>query len=773
MKKHQIKSLCNISRTIAVMIVGVICSHSMAQIIDDEAVKRAKDLVSQMTLREKIDYLSGETSFSLRAIPRLGIPRILLADGPCGIRNHAPHSTLFPSGILTAATWNRNVAHLLGEGLGDDARARGVGILLGPGVNIYRSPLCGRNYEYFGEDPYLTSEIACQYIEGVQSRGVMATIKHFCGNNQEWSRHHTSSDIDERTLQEIYFPAFRKAVQQAHVGAVMDSYNLLNGVHATENAWLNKTILRDTWGFKGLLMSDWTSVYSVVNTANNGLDLEMPKGRNLNYENLYPAIKKGLVTEATIDQKVQHILQSLIAFGLLDRQQKDTTIALNYAPSRQKALQIAREGIVLLKNNKNTLPLKGRTALVGENANIVATGGGSGFVNPFASTTLSAALKKAKPNLIVLTDDVIYDDVNAEVYMDAAMTKKGFLASYYKNQKLSGTPDSTHVDDKIAFDWGYDSIGPGFPKDHFSARWSFYYKSKEDGLLRISMGGDDGYRIFVNDKLLTGDWGNHAYSHREKTFKVEKGKMYHFVLEYFDNISSAAVSCNISRLNEKKLECNNVIVEWLERTAESPNEKVRISSIFMLAAKYIQMEKYKEANIFLDKIPDTVIDGTIMKTSVLAHQEGTDIAAFFLEGKLMQTVTNIQNYLYKLIEMEEETGNHCKAEEIAEITEHMVLLFDLWDYGKVVPYLLIAVYRKDVEKCIQLIKEVLMESQKPWKMVESPLYYRYAGTVQGKSFSGVGNNFVRALATEIENKEEYEFLKGNKELEAIFSQYLK
>ena len=142
-------------------------------------------------------------------------------------------------------------------------------------------------------------------------------------------------------------------------------------------------------------------------------------------------------------------------------------------------------------------------------------------------------------------------------------------------------------------------------------------------------------------------------------------------------------------------------------------------------------------------------------------------------GKLMQTVTNIQNYLYKLIEMEEETGNHCKAEEIAEITEHMVSLFGLWDYGKVVPYLLIAVYRKDVEKCIQLIKEVLMESQKPWKMVESPLYYRYADTVHGKSFSGVGNNFVRALATEIENKEEYEFLKGNKELEAIFSQYLK
>ena len=298
-QNHNIKNLLNV--VLLVIILATLPVEVLAQQIDEQARKRAKELVAQMTLKEKIDYLSGETSFSLRAIPRLGIPRILLADGPCGTRNHSEHSTLYPCGILTAATWNRDMAYLLGEGLGDDSRARGVGILLGPGVNIYRFPLCGRNYEYFGEDPFLTSEIACQYIKGVQDKGVIATIKHFCGNNQEWSRHHASSDIDERTLQEIYFPAFRKAVQNAHVGAVMDSYNLVNGVHATENAWLNKTILRDTWGFQGILMSDWTSVYSVINTANHGLDLEMPKGRYLNYENLYPAIQKGLVTEATID----------------------------------------------------------------------------------------------------------------------------------------------------------------------------------------------------------------------------------------------------------------------------------------------------------------------------------------------------------------------------------------------------------------------------------------------------------------------------------------
>lgn len=530
------------------------CTVMAAQpVVTDEAIKQAKELVAKMTLQEKIAYISGYTSFSLRAIPRLGIPEIRLADGPQGIRNHAPHSTLFPCGITIAATWDRQLALRYGESMGDDARARGVGILLGPGVNIYRAPMCGRNFEYFGEDPYLTGEIAAQYIRGVQSRGVIATIKHFCGNNQEWSRHHVSSNIDERTLHEIYFPAFRKAVQEAGVGAVMNSYNLLNGVHATENGWLNQTILRDTWGFKGLLMSDWTSVYSVVQAANNGLDLEMPKGRYFNEENLLPAIANGRVTEATIDLKVQHILQTLIGFGLFDRNQKLEDIPLDNPISRQTALDVARGGIVLLKNEADALPLHGRTAIVGENANIITTGGGSGFVNPFSVTPLTEAMKTMRRQTILLTDDVIYDDVASEVYTDESLTRKGFAMEFFKNQKMEGQSDSTVVVDELAFDWQYNAIGKGFPADHFSARGVFYYRSPSKGLLRISMGGDDGYRIFANDSLLTGDWGNHAYSNREVTFAVEAHKVYRFRMEYFDNISSAAVRCRVLRLNDQKL----------------------------------------------------------------------------------------------------------------------------------------------------------------------------------------------------------------------------
>lgn len=246
------------TKYIVLLAVATSIGTANAVKITDAHRERAHQLVSKMTLDEKLKMLGGKTSFSLWSNERLGIPQILLADGPQGLRNHAPHSTLYPAGILTAATWNRDMARQYGESIGDDARARGVGILLGPGVNIYRSPLCGRNYEYMGEDPYLTSEMAVQYIEGVQSKGVISTIKHFAVNNQEWSRHHVSSDVDERTLNEIYFPAFRKAVQKAGVGAVMNSYNLVNGVHATQNPWLNIDVLRDTWGFKGILMSDWT-----------------------------------------------------------------------------------------------------------------------------------------------------------------------------------------------------------------------------------------------------------------------------------------------------------------------------------------------------------------------------------------------------------------------------------------------------------------------------------------------------------------------------------
>ena len=519
-------------------------------VITSEAEQRAKEIVAKMTLKEKLRYISGYTGgFSICPVPRLGLPEVFMADGPQGIRNNTK-STMYPSGILSAATWNRDLNYRLGRGLGQDAKARGVGILLGPGVNIYRSPLCGRNFEYFGEDPYLSGEVAKQYILGVQSEGVIATIKHFAANNQEWDRHHVSSEVDERTLQEVYFAPFRKAVKEAHVGAVMNSYNLLNGVHASENRWLNIDILRDTWGLKGILMSDWVSVYSTVGAANHGLDLEMPTGEYLNEELLMPAIEQGLITEATIDLKVQHILQTLIAFGFLDKEPKDTSIALDNPHSRQTALDIAREGIVLLKNEGNMLPLKGRTVVMGSNAEVLVTGGGSGFVSPFSTVSIAEGLEQLqKRNTIRLKDDLLFDDLKDAIYADEGKRQKGFKAEYFKNVELKGTPDATCMENQIAHDWGTGVPLEGFPADGFSVRWTATYVPVTNGLVRMTMCGRGGYRAYINDQLICTD----HLPEREQVIEVEAGKKYRLRVEYHNYGGDARIGLKAGILNESLL----------------------------------------------------------------------------------------------------------------------------------------------------------------------------------------------------------------------------
>ena len=361
------------------------------------ARERAEELVSKMTLEEKCTLIHGargdseyEDGFHILPIPRLGIPAIRMADGPQGVRNKT-NSTYYPCGISLAASWNRAVAGKVGEGIGLDARARGVAIMLCPGVNIYRSALCGRNFEYYGEDPYLASETAVCYISGIQSKGVMATIKHFALNDQEYDRHGVSSNADERTINEIYFPAFRKAVEKADVACVMTSYNPVNGIHASENSWLIKDNLR-AWGFDGIVMSDWTSTYSAIGCFGSGLDLEMPRGYVMNYENAKRLLESGVIEEGWIDEKCRHILQTVIEYGFLDNPVKDESIPEDCDISRANALAAALEGPVMLKNN-GILPLKKSTKksiiVLGPNADIVPYGGGSGRMDPIEGRNIT------------------------------------------------------------------------------------------------------------------------------------------------------------------------------------------------------------------------------------------------------------------------------------------------------------------------------------------------------------------------------------------------
>lgn len=382
--------------------------------IDDNARERAKQLVSQMMLEEKCKLIHGSKvgeeeyndGFHILPVERLGIPAIRMADGPQGVRNKT-HSTYYPCGISLAASWNRETSYGVGYGIGTDARARGVAIMLCPGVNIYRSALCGRNFEYYGEDPFLASETALAYLTGIQDMGVMATIKHFALNNQEYDRHVVSSNADERTMNEIYFPTFRKAVEKGDVACVMTSYNPVNGTHAAENSWLIRENLRK-WGFDGIVMSDWTSTYSTLGSLTSGLDIEMPRGYVTYYEAVKELVDNGVVSEAVLDEKCVHILQTVIAYGFLDNEVKDSSIPEDCEQSRANALAAALEGPVMLKNN-GVLPLKTskkKIIVLGPNADQVPFGGGSGAMSPIEgrNSTLYSGLSALKGYKVELMD---------------------------------------------------------------------------------------------------------------------------------------------------------------------------------------------------------------------------------------------------------------------------------------------------------------------------------------------------------------------------------
>lgn len=460
--------------------------------------------------------LGGVDGFFIRGIPRLGLPKLKMADGPIGVRNFGP-ATAMAGGIALAATWNPTLAERVGIELGRDARAKGVHFLLGPGVNIYRAPMNGRNFEYFGEDPFLASRIAVGYIKGVQSQGVSATVKHFMGNNSEFDRHNTDAIIDERTMREIYLPVFEAAVKEAQVGAIMDSYNLTNGTHLSQSGYLNTDVARKEWGFAGIMMSDWSSTYDGVAAANGGLDLEMPSAAFMNRQTLLPAIQQSKVSVATIDDKVRHILRTAIQFGWLDRDQIDMSIPRYNQQGRRVALEAARESQVLLKNEGGLLPLNKSKiksiAIIGPDAYpAVPVGGGSARVEPFAATSYLQGLS----NYLGTAVQVYYargvpslgEMAGATSFSTAATEgKPGLNAEYFNNKDLQGTPAVRRTEQHVNFRAGTSA---DYPAQTLSSRWTGYYVPQEAGdydIFVASTGEDGGfYRLYLDDKLIFDNW---------------------------------------------------------------------------------------------------------------------------------------------------------------------------------------------------------------------------------------------------------------------------
>ena len=505
--------------------------------------QRVEGLLKRMTDEERIDMLGGVTAMDILGLERLGLPRLRMSDGPNGVRCYGP-STAYPAGIGLAATWDVNMAHRYGEALGRDARARGVHFLLAPGVNIYRVPQCGRNFEYFGEDPYLTGRIATGYIQGVQSQRVCATVKHFAANNHENDRNQDSSEVDERTLHEIYLPAFRAAVQEGRVGAVMCSYNLLNGTYASANDWLLTQTLKKQWGFTGLVMSDWGAVHETLGVVNGGLDLEMPSGKYLNRKTLLPLLKDGTVTMATIDEKIRRILRVAVTMGWLDQPQEDTTIPKDDPRNAATALDVARAGIVLLKNQDGLLPLdraKVRTiAVVGPNADpAIVGGGGSGYTQPFHAVSVLDGLRNQAGDgiKVIRMANGTADEELARVSNFAAPLK----AAFFSTTDLSGTPVLTREDARIDFDWGTQAPAPGINAQRFSARWSGKITPPQSGSYTFMLQSDDGSRLRVDGKTVLDLWGPHAVETRFTTMNLEAAKSYDIAVEYYQNSGDAVI----------------------------------------------------------------------------------------------------------------------------------------------------------------------------------------------------------------------------------------
>ena len=356
-----------------------------------------KKIVSEMTLEEKAGMCSGLDFWHLKEVEHLGIPKVMVSDGPHGLRkqdekgdhlgiNDSIKAVCFPPAVLSACSFDRGLMEEMGKAIGREAQANDVSVVLGPAVNIKRSPLCGRNFEYYSEDPYLAGEIAAAFVKGVQSQHVGTSIKHFAANNQEYRRMSSSSEVDERTLREIYFPAFETAVKNAQPYTFMCSYNQINGTFASENKWLLTDVLRGEWGFKGYVMSDWGAVNDRVKGLEAGLELEMPASGGDNDAMIVKAVKDGALEEKILDQAVERILR--IIFEYADhRKPQEFTMEKDH----EEAQHIAEESMVLLKNENHILPLKTseKAAFIGGFArNPRFQGGGSSHINCFKTTNV-------------------------------------------------------------------------------------------------------------------------------------------------------------------------------------------------------------------------------------------------------------------------------------------------------------------------------------------------------------------------------------------------
>ena len=535
--------------------VAIVSAQSSASIASslgsDPAIEKKIDaLLAQMTLTEKTELMRGDGNMNSLGIPRLGIPAIRMSDSPQGVRWDTP-ATVFPAPVLMGATWDPELIYRVGVALGEELRAEGRDVLLGPCVNIHRSPLGGRTTESYSEDPFLMSRLAVAYVQGVQSKGTAAAcVKHFAANNQDTRRLSVNVQADSRFLNEIEFPAFRAAVHEGGALTVMSAYNSVNGHFSFANSYLLNQILRNTWNFRGLIISDWGTEWSIPEPARtidplvSGLDINMPDGWGYR-DDLIQAVKTGAVSEKLVDEKVRYILRLIFALHIDDPKRSHEAQPVVSTPDHQQlSRQVADAGIVLLKNDGPILPLDAKKlhsiAVIGPNADVARLGDrASAFLpTPFTVSPLEA-LQKRLGNSVQVRFDRGFEISNYQTIPSSAFfppsgsaAEHGLRGEYFARKDPDDKPASTRIDPNVNFKLSEDSPANVGKEKEFSVRWTGRLAAPESGTWFLALQTDGRCELFLDGRLFIETYDNNPDKIKSFGIALEKNKPHDIVLEF-------------------------------------------------------------------------------------------------------------------------------------------------------------------------------------------------------------------------------------------------
>jgi len=555
--------------------------------------QRVQDLLGRLTLEEKAGFMSGKDMWFMKSIERLGIPSVQVTDCGHGVTvildedgRYTGCATCFPTAVAQAASWDRKLVYEIGSAIAREARDLGSAILLAPMVNIHRTPLNGRNYETYSEDPFLAGTLASSFIKGVQSEHIGAVIKAMTANNQQTNQQNLNVEMSERALCEIYLPAFKIPILDANPWGVMTAYNGLNGHPTCASKYLISTILKKEWDYNGFIISDWRSVKG-SESITAGLDIEMPgPGKFMATKDILNALYKGMLTEDELDDRVSRYLRALIKSRLLDRDHPKLAMESNTAKHRELARKAAEASIILLKNSSGMLPLNklklSKLAVIGPNAQEARLGGGGS-----ASVTACSAVSPLKGLMDYCGKAISVQFVEGAtmkgnlpvvgnrylITTEKGKTVNGLKGEYFDNGDLAGKPSCVRIDKKVDFSWGWAAPCKEVGKGSYSVRWTGSIRVSQTGTYRIGVTcHEGGFRLYVNEKLAINQWDNNA----DKTFEAIFSKKSENVTI---NMKEGA-TCDI-RLEFRKWGNKNAIrLEW-----EVPNQQNPIEDAIRIAAE--------------------------------------------------------------------------------------------------------------------------------------------------------------------------------------------